>query len=305
MGQRTVKVHLRGGLGNQLFQYAAGVSLARRNNAELVISSMLLPKARKGGKVSSWPEQISNFRHVGKIVDGEAPKIRVWVVSRLLQLERLLGDNLAFYTSLTGVYANESCPRLDSFRSLRGRRVRLNSYCNGPEYFDDAAEIIRAQVLDTVKRSRELESLLERAELERPIGLHVRLGDYSNLEEIYGKFDPDYFAKAADLARQVSGAGPIWLFSDDPDVAFASLSKIIPRLEVAPEAAALSSLETIIAMSKMKALICSSSSFSWWGAFLGGDKLMAIFPRPLFGRGGPHEPKDALLKSWVQIGRSL
>lgn len=300
-----MRVHLRGGLGNQLFQYAAGLALAESHDAKLVLDTSLLPLKAQIGHVSQWPEQVSSFNHGAAIEHGNNVPLIRWAVSRYLQLERLIGDHFPGLLAFFGIFANETRPSFKHFTNLRSNHFRLNSYCNGFRYANPIAELVRHNVLALIGPSAALSDSLKDSADQRPIGIHVRLGDYKNLENIYGKFDADYFVEGALLARKHLGNRPVWLFSDDPVSALSELEHRIPDIILAPRAALMTGIETLVCMASLDGLVCSSSSFSWWAANLGGGKMLAIFPRPLFAEFGPNEPKDSLLEHWIQIGRKL
>ena len=60
-----VSVFLRGGLGNQLFQYSAGLKISRMTGKKLILRTDLLPiQEDKIGGISRWPNQISEFSHL-------------------------------------------------------------------------------------------------------------------------------------------------------------------------------------------------------------------------------------------------
>jgi hypothetical protein len=139
-----------------------------------------------------------------------------------------------------------------------------------------------------------------------PIGVHVRLGDYKNFPNIYGRFDPNYFERALETMFSLVGERPVWLFSDEPSTLF----DIVPKLAVRNQAPAalnqLSGLETLNVMARMQGLVCSNSTFSWWGAFLADRPgFRAIFPSPLFAKSGPADPKNFILPGWLQLGRDF
>lgn len=303
MGKLSVTVNLRGGLGNQLFQYAAGLSKAARLNAPLYIDARQLPNEHEVvSGVSHWPEQISEFDHGAKLIianakSGASP-------SRWKQLERLLGDRFPRPLAALGLYANETAPDLESFLALRTTgRFRINSYCDSPLYFKGLEPEIRQRLSNLIKPSGFYSADALLIESCQPIAMHVRLGDYKNLTSIYGSLDPNYFASAAKIASLLDKPREIWIFSDEPRLALELLSPVIPQIKVAPLSSKTSGLETLLLMSKCHGLIASNSTYSWWAAFMMGEGKPIVFPRPFFLEGSVPEPKHLLLNSWIQIGR--
>jgi hypothetical protein len=307
MVQRTVRVILRGGLGNQLFQYAAGVSLSNKLCATLTLDSTLLPETKVNSMgVTRWPEQLDEFNHHGSMHRRRfTSRLQADLHSKILHLDRGLGDISPTILRRFGRFSNESHSPLKHFRKLDARSTVINSYCNSPGFFLDDADEIRKSIHDLRTPSHEYEQLKEKALELEPLAVHVRLGDYRKLSHVYGVFDPSYLERAIRLQFSLTHERPIWLFSDEPDLALTTTSHLRFRLEVPPHLSRLSSLETLLVMSACKGLVASNSSFSWWAAFLKNQSQEnIIFPRPFFALGGPQEPKDWLLNDWIQVGRT-
>lgn len=304
--QQSVRVFLRGGLGNQLFQYAAGFALAERTGAELVIDSSLLPKAshEKNG-VLHRPEEISSFRHMGIIVRGDESSVtRNQNLARLLQFERMVGD--AFGSSalrVLGSVASETRDLRNHFSKLK-IPARINSYCAHPDFFASSADALRAQIYSLSQPSEFFLAHESRVDKEQPIGIHLRLGDYQNLQHIYGRLTSNYFEKALLEVSNKDEKQNLWVFSDEPDKAKGLLGKEFQNSYFVPSHTSSRPLEPLILLSQMKRKVLSNSTFSWWAAYLGHPKqVKTIFPRPMVAKGGPNEAEGFLLEGWHQVDR--
>lgn len=304
----TVTVMLRGGLGNQLFQYAAGYALAERTNSNLVLDASLLPatKIRRNG-VSSWPEQISSFAHAGSLIfPPKTNAVRSRIRQSLAGFERKLGDSNLYGFRRRAVFAYEQRESIDKFIHL-APNCRINAYCNSPSFFSGYEQQLKDHVSNLVAPSDWFIRQREMVEREKPLFLHVRWGDYLNLKHIYGEVSSSYYVNAVGLLTNISKEQrPIWLSSDDPIGAaeFLRSHLKIDRVLEAPELSA--PLETVLLMGSGSGLVAANSSFSWWSAFTGGnqEEFEVVFPRPLFGPHGPQEPKNWLLSGWLQLGRN-
>lgn len=308
MPQKTVRVVLRGGLGNQLFQYGAALALSRRNNASLLIDTSLLPQVASTIRgVTRWPSQIDEFHHEGKFVDSKGPlRLTKRFLSPISQLERKIGDLAPTLLSKFGRFSNEERAQFRHFNSLTGNHVVLNSYCNSPRYFLEYAEVVRDTVRLLRNPSKDYLELSSVVQDTKPLAVHIRLGDYKNLSKIYGQLDPKYFSRSIDLQMRLTGDREIWLFSDEPALALNLMGASKHKVVVPPNARKLSGLETVLTMASCSGLVASNSTFSWWAAYLNSQKnACSIFPRPFFAPGGPAEPKDWLLENWLQLGRSI
>lgn len=302
MATSSIKVHLRGGLGNQLFQYAAGFAKATELGLPLVIDARQLPSSvRTTNGISSWPEQISEFNNGAEtfLYSDRASLAR----ARVSQLQRIIGDKAPTFLSKWGIYANERNGNWELFRQLAHSSLTINAYCNSPKYFEPYQNEIRYRVADLVNPTEEYLAMYTRIAEDRPVAIHLRLGDYKNLESIYGTLSGQYFAKSVEIVRKLNDSQNLWLFSDEPELAYELLKESIPELRKAPLSENTTGLETLLLMSRCHGLVASNSSFSWWSAFLMEQSMPIIFPRPFFASGSLPEPQEFLLSSWIQIGR--
>lgn len=120
------------------------------------------------------------------------------------------------------------------------------------------------------------------AEVEHPLVVHVRLGDYL-AENGFGTLDKNYYEKALKKALSANLFSKIWLFSDDSQEALLRMPanlgveiRVMPDFEGSPAA-------TLEVMRFGKGYVIGNSTFSWWGATLSyTDSPMVIYPYPWF-----------------------
>jgi hypothetical protein len=295
---------LRGGLGNQLFQYAAGVSLSRRLDVELELSSALLPRHEvHNGFVSAWPEQISSFDHLGRFeAERTYSTSRHYLQTRLHQTVRLLGDKFPGPILNLGLFANESHASSERFSRISSP-VTIDSYCANPAFFQDVMSDVVASIEKVSHPSAWFLTNSEMARTQNPIGIHIRLGDFQRLSHLYGKPRLGYIERGLELLKERFPKSQIWLFSDDPSSASALFGEntFFDRVLAAPSES--KPVESLLLLSQCAAIVASNSTFSWWAALIGHRTGMtAIFPRPLYPISGVAEPKHYLLDNWIQIG---
>ena len=133
---------------------------------------------------------------------------------------------------------------------------------------------------------------------EKPIILHLRIGDYEN-EKRFGRPGNVYYEKAVHELWQTGLYKKIWIFSDSPDKARRKLPDWIlgsARWISNDKDSAAMDLE---AMRHGFAYVISNSTFSWWGAFLSYNKgAKVIAPTPWFS--AMTEPLEILPPHWVR-----
>ena len=253
----AVTVEITGGLGNQMFQYAAARSLALRLDAPLRLD---LGFYRAGRHRTFELDRLA----VPPALLREAP------ASRLARLAgRLLGQGGASY--------EEPHFHYDPAFAALSAPVRLKGYFQSPRYFEAHADTIRSELMPPAAsdaESRDLAAVLSAAE---SVALHIRRGDYvtsAKAQAIYAQCTLGYYAEA--LSR-LPGDGPVVVFSDDIAWARANLSSP-RRLVFAGEKAPRDGLADLHLMTRARHHVIANSSFSWWGAWLAGEDGVTIAP---------------------------
>ena len=303
----SVVVQLRGGLGNQLFQYAAGVGLSTRLETELLLDRSLLPPVshtRNG--ISRWPEQISSFEHAGHFVGQPGGQdLRSRASRYRAQLERTIGDSRWSRTLGRRVYARETLEDAAAFERNALTTRRINAYCSAPVFFEPYGDTVAAQIQAVREPGEWFLAERERLRQAGAIALHVRWGDYLNLRAVYGEIPASYYRRAVEVIERTVGTGrPVWLFSDDAAGASAFLEGAVRLDHVVDPPEESTPLENLLLLGSASALVGANSTFSWWAAFLADAAPgSVVFPRPLFGPAGPPEPRDWLRPDWLQLGR--
>ena len=143
----------------------------------------------------------------------------------------------------------------------------------------------------------ELRNFRTLSQAERPLVIHVRLGDYK-LEDDFGLLSPSYFLETAQRAVSEGNYSSIWIFSDEPDMAreyFSSLGNIQVRVIGEVDSSTSSTFEV---MRLGYGYVISNSTFSWWAAFLSHNEKPAVYaPSPWFK--GIKSPNQLIPSTWV------
>ena len=179
--------------------------------------------------------------------------------------------------------------------------IDLCGYFQSEKYFDHVADEVKQNF--TFK-----DHIMEVAQKKIPdrdtcVSVHVRRGDYVT---IYSDTHPaqsvEYYMNSL---NQFPYHRPVF-FSDDIDWCKETFSSIkndplfIENEDTLNLSAAhnsdISGYIDMCAMTLCNAHIISNSSFSWWGAYLGGGKTIA--PKTWFGPRGPSDWQDIYAKEW-------
>ena len=260
----TMKISIRlvGGLGNQMFQYAAGVGLAQQRDGRVVLDLSAF------SNYAPWPYQLDKLR-VPQDIGEKAPP--AWPPGRALAAR--LGRRLSVGVPrrMNGVYVEPHFHFDQSFFELGGDHIRLEGYFQSPLYFAGCEQLLRERFQPVAGFGATAQAWADRIDATRgSVSLHVRRGDYvnnPNVAAVHASVDQGYYSRAIATLRRMCGEElEFFLFSDDAAFvaqAFAAL----PRAHVVRSDPA-RSWEDMFLMARCDHHIIANSSYSWWGAWL-------------------------------------
>lgn len=259
-----------GGLGNQLFCYAAARRLALVNDTCLRLDKWsgfvrdsygrqyLLDRFNLPCDIASPRE---SFMHPG----GQVRRHTVLALNRMLPFER------RWYVEekQTGQFDQ----RLLSLQTVHP--VYLSGYWQSERYFADVAPALRTDL--TFKGAHSTESVRLAETLDRASAVSVHMRSYREVNYVSALHSPvgiEYYVAAARwMAQQV--ASPIfYCFSDDVEWARRRLHLPWPVVIVDTNAdrGVDGAVDDLWLISQFKHHIVSNSTYSWWGAWLGDRK---------------------------------
>ena len=282
-----VFVKLQGGLGNQLFQYAAGRAVAVRNSAELLLDT------RDYGTNNNRPYSLKHFCIKARVATiPECPPHRT---SRLRhQVWKRFGRNPR-YVCEHGLALNSSVLSL-------GPDCYLHGYFQSEGYFADIAGRLRSELAFRTAPKGPNGEILNRITGENSVALHVRRGDYLSVGPDYHPvLGRTYYDAAIAYISQRIDLPVIHVFSDCPEWVRKNLKFDYPAVIYDHNLDADCCHEDLRLMSACCHNIIANSSFSWWGAWLNPnpDKIV-ITPKTWFGGHVPPAP-DLIPSTWHRI----
>ena len=280
--QPTCLLKVSGGLGNQLFQYAAGRSLASRTNSRLVLDVSFYDKGRhRTFELDQFSIQ-ADVQH--------RPSNITWM-SRGLQLMQSVLSRERIYREPHFQFD----PHFDNIQPP----VTLTGYFQTYRYFEGIEQQIREELRVPDPSDMETLQLSQRLSDQNYAVLHIRRGDYvssTKASRIYAQCTLDYYQAAME---RLPTSNPVLVLSDDLPWARENLPAIRPL--VFPEAKLdRPGLADLWLMSRATHHIIANSSFSWWGAWLAVKGGLKIAPRRWF-----HDPTmndtDLTPEEWIRI----
>ena len=292
---KPVTVQLVGGLGNQLFGYFAGRYVAKRLGAELLLDVSQFDKGitAHGSTIASFKvsERTQNLKQETRFPILVAQSALNFAANKLPILTDLV-------ESLTGIHTSKPIgidPRIHSVKPGMLMRGYYQTYV----YVQDAISKASHDHLVLAKPSDWYLQLSAEALVAKPIMVHVRRGDYAKpANKDFGMLAATFYKKAVDQIRHVSGNidAPIWVFSDELDLAKTELGKDLPQAKYIDPPSEASAAESMLLMSLGSANVISNSTFSWWSAILNPEAIV-VAPSKWF-KAMP-DPEGLIPPSWL------
>lgn len=269
---------LTGGLGNQMFQYAAGRALADRLGTSLSLDLSSLRSRRKSMTARAYG--LDSFHTAAGLLEPEElllPKLAHRLPSLVGRINRIqvLKEPTLDYTP--------------SFFSSSTETL-LVGYWQSYRYFSSIAEKLFIEFQPRTSLCSENSAFAKMlVNNEHSLGLHVRRGDYVGLpsaSHFHGSLNETYYKDAIQLANLHNEKLNIFIFSDDIEWCRTHL-RGLGNVEFAPSPVNAQPWEDMMLMGLCRGNIIANSSYSWWSAWLadmryGVDKRLVVAPKRWF-----------------------
>lgn len=294
----SILVRLEGGLGNQLFQYAAGRSVALATGRGLLLDGSAIPHG----------PTMRRYELGSLAIAGEPAgllsrfAVRAQVGARLpaavRRMARAVAPHRWHLLRDTGMALD------DRLYSLPGDLV-LEGPWQSAAYADRDPAVSAALRQDFALRA----PLTGRvAAVAAEIGgceavcVHVRRGDYLStpaITAVHGVLPLDYYSAATERIAAVVGSPTFFVFSDDLPWAKSHLRLPGPTRFVDAAAGEPPTIDQRL-MASCRHFVIANSTFSWWAAWLGAasDKIV-IAPQRWFA--AAPAPAGLIPAGWQQL----
>jgi hypothetical protein len=288
-----IYVRLIGGLGNQMFQYAAGRRLAIHHNTKLVLDrSWFGTKDPTGAAVRCY--ELDCFKIDATLTDKPAANYEgAGIVSKL-------GRKLGFKNSNL---INEPSGGFHPKILFAPNGTILHGYWQNELYFRETSQIIRKDFTFLGDHTAANKEAAKKIASTEAISLHVRRGDYvasSSTNQFHGTSTLDYYAAAIAYVTKLVKNPHFYVFSDDSKWTKQNIVSKHPMTFVDNNPPEKGYMDMRL-MSDCKHHIIANSSFSWWGAWLNSNpNKVVVAPKQWF-----NDPKvnaeHKLPPEWVRL----
>lgn len=282
-------VRIHGGLGNQMFQYALGLSLSVIHNDPFKIDYSYLKKINQSGR---------DFRLFGLSITAKeaTPKeIRSYIGTTQKILDRVRKT-----TSKKRI--TEETPGFHS-QILSRNAGYFDGHWQSEKYFKDIEALLRKEF--SLKNPLSPKAHAIEADIltrNTPISVHIRRGDYvtnKKIASVHRTIPLSYYEEAIKKIQEKFPDAHFFISSDDIGWVKENFPKNLPTTFISnPE---IPDYEEMFLMSLCKHNITANSTFSWWGAWFNRNKnKIVITPSQWFNDPARTVP-DLIPASWQTL----
>jgi hypothetical protein len=255
-------VELIGGLGNQLFQYANAMNLAKQLGRDVFFDLEFFnnDEFKKYYKLDKFNTKVIP----AKIEDSRKIKKRTITPRIARRILRKLGSD-GYYNKSN--YFDESWFEAnDSIELNKKMNIFVSGYFTDKKYFDN----IKDQILEDFKLSVPLNesniTILNKIQNTNSVSVHIRRGDYVT-NPFFTTVNLEYYHRAMKYMESLVENPKYFIFSDDMNWVKNNFSMMVNFEYVEINDMNTDFMELFL-MSRCKHNIIANSTFSWWGAWL-------------------------------------
>lgn len=289
-----IVMRLKGGLGNQMFQYALGRRLSLDHHTELALeTSSFKTDHLRVYRLDTFQIQASIASDALPFFPTTGPK-------------RRLNTFLQFFRKLIGkpfdIYKEKSF-HFDPEVLQCSSNAFFDGFWQSEQYFLPIRSTLLADLIPAKPLEGALAHIAKEIEQCNAVSIHVRRGDYVSdptTTAYHGVCSKEWYEQAANYMKQHVPNLQFFVFSDDYEWAKTNLNFDAPTrfIEPSPDGLECNDLYT---MSLCKHNVIANSSFSWWGAWLNQNpNKIVIAPKQWF-VAGPQNMDDLIPKSWIRL----
>jgi hypothetical protein len=275
-----VTIVLRGGLGNQMFQYAAGLQLAAKKKTKLLLDTTLLNDRFPRSQITYYTFNLGIFN---------------------LEPSFTVLSRISHNFPVPGLWAGMDILKIEIHRLFGGHNILFGFYQN-EAYFKDSEDLVRGAFTFKHLLDGEGAEIAKGIQGTNSISLHVRRGDYvsfKNNEKIFGRTDAAYYKRAiAYVAGRVSSPH-FFVFSNDIEWCKKNVTTQLPVTYLSPSSAGPNDSSHFRLMSLCKHHIIANSTFSWWAAWLDCNPEKIVVAPKQWAHGV--SARDILPAGWVSL----
>ncbi len=289
-------VNIRGGLGNQMFQYAFALSLKEKYKNELI-------------KLDVSTFDVDPFKRVYELENVFGS---VFPIATPYELRKLTWySKFPFLRRLSRkLFGNKKTeyfePQLFTYWGEQVFSIKGDVYFRGSwqneKYFRDYTSKVREAYSFKKELDNKNSQLLEKIRNTQSVSIHVRRDDYLKIPTYQGICELPYYKSAVDYINKNINNPYFFIFSTDTQWCLENIKTLIPEGQstIVNWNVGADSYKDMQLMSQCKHNIIAHSSFSWWSAWLNTNPTkIVVCPTKWVNMDEINETPQ--LENWIKI----
>lgn len=293
-----IYIRIWGGIGNQMFQFAAAQALALKHNTQIALCLDRIEASKSSDGFTERDFELVNIFDLNDVKFVEPKEVDYYITNDLPFLQKLKRKTKNF-----GLLYEKNLSYHLEFENLPGTAV-LDGYFQSEKYFKDYESNIKERFkFDQSRLNNKSTELIDNFP-KNALAIHVRRGDYVDKPEInkvHGTCSVEYYQQGVDHLKN-QGVEQILIFSDDPNWVKQNLTFDF-RTTYVDWNKGKDSWQDMFLLSKCRFFVIANSSFSWWGAWLAvnNDKVVVAPKRWFLDENKERQTKDLIPASWIKM----
>ena len=294
-GKAMITIRAKGGLGNQLFQYATGYAMSKRLEQKMSIDTSFYPKQTlRGYKLDKLlidsKVTISNEQNI---------KINILKSKYLNKLLRQVGWSIIRCGKNSTYMLECRSDLVEKFNEVKDDNIYIDGYYQSELYFKDYKKYLVEQFNPTYKPETEFLEELDKINKCNSIAVHVRRGDFLSAQN-----DPNpnhyllgeqYYHNALKYVNECLENPVFFWFSDDIDWVKQNFGETENSRFVSLHTKH-ADIDEMMLMKNCKHIIAANSTFSWWASWLNEhEDALHICPAKRYGN------LHMIPENWIKI----
>jgi len=291
-------VNLKGGLGNQMFQYALGRKLSLFSHQEF--------------KFDLTGYERNNFRSYGlgifNVLENFASHEEVRKIKYPYGL--LSKGWRGFKSKILRIYSTGWKPKtIEKIEKklATGKDIYLDGYWQSYKYFEDIKDVLIKDFSLKIKLEETHPELITKIASTNSVALSVRRTDYlwpKNLKSI-GICSANYYKKAIKIIEAKVSDPFFFVITDDLEWTKANIPINCSVIYVSEmrKNNTITYYQEMMLMSKCQHHIIANSSFSWWPAWLGKDLDKIVIAPDKWFTDNSLKINDIVPSTWIKLPR--
>lgn len=293
-------VKIKGGLGNQMFQYAFALLLRKISNDHILLD-------------------FSSFKDLGRDLVRKPRilkfKIQLGIANKNVVSElKIFNNNHNFLSlrykifTLFEILFNKKYFFEKNRKHTEIKSIKHYSYFDGYWQSWKIVDKVKRELLNDFDKYEEISTasnkFIQKIRNENAVFVGIRMGDYKKDKRMidhFGSFNEDYYLRAMQYLSNKIDSPKFYIFSNDISWVKDNMKFDGFNVKYREENEVVNDFEELIIMRNFKHAIIVNSTFYWWGAWLiKNKKKIVLAPKKWF---NDNKPIDIICPDWITIDR--